>query len=248
MHELLERYDRLVRRQPAGDDVEREDRVIRMFGDDWRSVVWSDLDEASADTVIAREIDRFAGLGEWEWKLYSYDQPPDLADRLHAAGFVPGPQETLLIGSIADLPLDALPPPGVSLEVVDGEHGVDAVVAVHDEVFGGRNESYGRWLREEVRAGRTRAVVARAGERPISAGRIDFYRSPEFAGLYGGGTVPDWRHRGVFRAVVARRAELAAARGCRYLQVDALDTSRPILERLGFVAVATTTPFVHDGS
>ena len=43
---------------------------------------------------------------------------------------------------------------------------------------------------------------------------------------------------------LAHRARLAAERGCRYLEVDASDDSRPILERLGFVAVTTTTPYV----
>jgi hypothetical protein len=32
--------------------------------------------------------------------------------------------------------------------------------------------------------------------------------------------------------------------GYRYLQVDASDDSSPILQRLGFVAVTTTTPYV----
>jgi hypothetical protein len=45
-------------------------------------------------------------------------------------------------------------------------------------------------------------------------------------------------------ALVARRAQVAAARGVRFLQVDASDDSRPILERLGFVAITTTTPYV----
>ncbi len=36
---------------------------------------------------------------------------------------------------------------------------------------------------------------------------------------------------------------LASARGFRYLQVDASADSAPILQRLGFVAVATTTPY-----
>ncbi|HEY3017227.1 MAG TPA: GNAT family N-acetyltransferase, partial [Gaiellaceae bacterium] len=55
---------------------------------------------------------------------------------------------------------------------------------------------------------------------------------------------PEWRRRGIYRALVAYRARLAERRGRRYLQVDASDESRPILERLGFVAVTTTTPFV----
>jgi len=46
--------------------------------------------------------------------------------------------------------------------------------------------------------------------------------------------------------LVAHRARLAAARGFRYLQVDASDDSSPILQRLGFVRLATTTPFIHS--
>jgi len=73
---------------------------------------------------------------------------------------------------------------------------------------------------------------------------VRFVRGTEFATLWGGATLPAWRGRGIYRATVAYRASLAARRGFRYVQVDASDASRPILERLGFVAVTTTTPFV----
>jgi GNAT superfamily N-acetyltransferase len=88
-------------------------------------------------------------------------------------------------------------------------------------------------------------VIAYARDRPISMGRLEFYEDSEFGGLFGGATVPDWRHRGIFRAVVAQRTAWAAERGYRYLQTDASDDSRPILERLGFIPVGTTTPFMH---
>ena len=64
------------------------------------------------------------------------------------------------------------------------------------------------------------------------------------AGLFGGVTLEEFRGRGLYRATVARRAELAREAGYRWLYVDALPTSRPILERNGFVAITTTTPFV----
>ena len=57
-------------------------------------------------------------------------------------------------------------------------------------------------------------------------------------------TLSDWRGQGIYRALVARRAQLAAARGFRYLQVDASSNSAPILRRLGFQPIATTTPYV----
>jgi GNAT superfamily N-acetyltransferase len=82
-----------------------------------------------------------------------------------------------------------------------------------------------------------------AGDRPVSAARMVVYPGTGFAGLWGGGTAPQWRGRGIYRALVARRMQVAAELGCEYLQVDATDMSRPILERLGFRALSVTTPY-----
>ncbi|MGZ8634040.1 MAG: GNAT family N-acetyltransferase, partial [Solirubrobacteraceae bacterium] len=186
----------------------------------------------------------------WEWKHYSYDQPPDLPARLLAAGFAREPAEALLVAEIADLALDVPAPEGVHLRAVVDEQGVEALVAVHDEVFGEDHFALGTALlaRLAQRPSSAAAVVAMAGPTPISAGRVEFHAGSDFASLWGGGTLPGWRGRGVFRALVAHRAALAGARGFRYLQVDATPDSRPILERLGFVALATTTPFIHPGA
>ena len=85
--------------------------------------------------------------------------------------------------------------------------------------------------------------MAMAGGTPVCSARASF-GSGDFCGLWGGGTLPEWRGRGIYRALVGYRARLAAARGYRYLQVDASPQSRPILERLGFSCLAMTTPYV----
>jgi GNAT superfamily N-acetyltransferase len=253
-HEVLAAYDEQVRRRPEVDGprvrVERTDGIVRVVspGQGWRGVTWSDVDEVTADGAIAAQVVRFAEIpGGWEWKYYSYDRPPDLPDRLLAAGFRPEPLEALMVAEVAELQLDVPAPAGVRLlPVVDGQ-GIDALVAVHDEVFGGDPS----WISTVLAAaldqqpGAVAAVVAMAGERPVGAGRVELPRQTEFASIWGGGVVPAWRNRGVFRALVAHRAALAAAAGFRYLQVDASADSRPILRRLGFVELATTTPFVH---
>ncbi len=253
---VLEAFETQVRRHPGPDDtdgrIERTDTVVRCVPtvDGWAGVMWSDLDEANADEVIAEQVRRFAEVGRpWEWKHYSGDQPADLPQRLVAAGFTPGPPETLLIAEIADLLLDVPPPPGVDLVPVVDAAGVDALVAVSDEVFGGDHAALGRNLAADLAKTppAAAAVIAMAGDTPICAGRIAFHEGTEFASIWGGGTIAPWRGRGAFRAVVAYRAALAVARGFRYLQVDASPDSRPILRRLGFVEMATTTPFDHPG-
>jgi hypothetical protein len=253
---VLAAYDEQVRRHPeshgSDGDVERDDGVIRVLSgaDGWNGVIWSDLDDVDADAVIAAQVSRFAELPwPWEWKHYSYDRPPDLPERLVAAGLRREQEEAMLVAEVADLAREVSPPAGVELRAVVDERGVQALVSVHDEVFGVNHSGLGRALLAELARQPTpvAAVVAFAGQTPIAAGRVEFALGTDFAMLFGGGTLQAWRHRGVFRSLVARRAAMAAARGLRYLQVDAMPASLPILRRLGFVELAATTPFTHPG-
>jgi len=246
-------FDEQVRQRPdpggAAGRVEHADGTVRVCGGGWAGVTWSDLDAAGADAAIAAQVDRFRGLGAWEWKHYSYDRPPDLPERLRAAGFAPEPPETLLVAEVADLDLQVVLPSGVTLEPVVDAAGIAALVRLHDEVFGGDHAPLGAALAAQSAADpdSVAAVLAVADGRPVAGGRVEMVRGSAFAGLWGGGTLPGWRRRGLFRALVAHRAALAAAAGFRYLQVDASDDSRPILGRLGFVELATTTPFLYAG-
>jgi GNAT superfamily N-acetyltransferase len=255
-HAVLAAFDEQIRRRTEPDlpngRVERRGSVIRSTSDrdGWTGVTWSDLDRVSADTVIAAQISQFAALSRpWEWKYYSYDRPGDLPERLLAAGFTPQPAEALLVAEISDLTLDLPPPAGVHLRAVLDEHDVERLVSVHDEVFGGDHAGPGGQLLAGLshQPRTAEAVLAFARQTPIAGGRAEFHLGTDFASLWGGGTVAAWRGQGVFRSLVAHRAAAAAARGFRYLQVDASSGSQPILRRLGFVELATTTPFTHPG-
>ena len=248
-------FDEQMRRNPEPEPdgrVEHDDWVTRSMSarDGWNGVTWCDLRGVDADAVIAEQVSRFAQQARpWEWKHYSYDEPQDLPDRLLAAGFTREPAESLLVAEIADLGLDVPPPPGVELREVVDAAGVEAVVSVHDEVFGGDHSALGRNLLAglALEPSTAAAVVAVAADVPIAAGRVELPPGTDFASLWGGGTVAAWRGRGTFRSLVAHRAAIASARGYRYLQVDAMPASRPILQRLGFVELATTTPFTYPG-
>ncbi|MER5934455.1 GNAT family N-acetyltransferase [Streptomyces sp. NPDC002054] len=254
------RYDAEMRRgaQPEGPGavVERAGQVVRHSapGLGFNAVLWSDLTDQTADAAIAEQVAFFAGRGadEFEWKLYDHDGPADLGARLAAAGLVPEPPETLMVARVADLTARSADggspalPEGVTLVPVTDAAGVELMMAAHEAAFG---ESMPR-LHHQVLTRLTEepdtlaAVVAMAAGRPVSAARIEMPAGASFAGLWGGGTAPEWRGRGIYRALVAHRARIAADRGIRYLQVDASDQSRPILERLGFEVLGVTTPYV----
>jgi GNAT superfamily N-acetyltransferase len=256
--EVLAAFNRQVRQGTAPDGTgatfETDAHVVRRLavpGCGGSTVLWSDLDASNAEQVIAAQVKFFASRGEeFEWKHYSYDEPADLAGRLIATGFRPEEPESLMIAAIGEI-TEALSsadlPPGIRLERATDEAGVDRLVRVHELVFG-RDESE---LRASLLAQLASApettdlVIAMAGDEPVSAARTEFVAGTEFAGLWGGGTLPQWRRNGIYRALVRYRAELAARRGYKYLTVDASDQSRPILQRIGFERLAITTPYIR---
>ncbi|SEM39952.1 GNAT family N-acetyltransferase [Streptacidiphilus jiangxiensis] len=253
-------FDRQMRKEarpdPAPARVERTGEVVRQVGPGelWNGVLWSGLDEAGtgADQAIARQVAEYRaqpGVESFEWKLYSHDRPADLGDRLAAAGFVADDTEALMVAEAADVAALAAPlPEGVELLPVTDTAGVEPVAAVHDEAFavGTGARIRARLLAQLAAAPESLVVLlAMAGDRPVCAARMDFAEGTDFAGLWGGGTVAEWRGRGIYRALVAHRARVAVERGYRYLFVDASDQSRPILARLGFVQLATTTPYEY---
>ncbi|MEU1007449.1 GNAT family N-acetyltransferase [Streptomyces sp. NPDC005890] len=251
---VLAVYDRDLREgaRPDGPGarIERAGRVVRQVAEPlgWNGVLWSGLDAADADRAIRDQIDRFAGLGrDFEWKLYGHDGPADLGDRLLAAGFRAEPTETLMIAEVAGLALDTAPPEGVSCVAATDAAGVDLVVAAHERAFGTDGTALRHRLLARLAAdpGTVVAVAALADGEPVAAARMELVPGTPFAGLWGGGTVAAWRGQGIYRALVAHRARAAADRGYRYLHVDASAMSRPILKRLGFHALSTTTPYVY---
>jgi GNAT superfamily N-acetyltransferase len=254
---LLRRYDDQLRvhvhdREPAGVTHDPDGPVTRITGfgpGGW--VMYRDLgglEGDALDELVARQIRYFGERGmKFEWKYHGHDQPADLAERLRAVGFVPEERETIVIAPIERVALDAEPPQGVVIRELTGPADYRRIGDMEAAVWGeGDTGSWMESLAEEVAADPegTRVFLALAGDLAVSAGWVRFPSGTDFATLWGGSTRKEWRGRGIYRSLVAARARVAVERGRRYLQVDASDDSRPILERLGFIVVGTTTPYV----
>lgn len=238
---------------PAGVTIDRDGPLKRVAGLDERGYVTyqslSGVADDEVDALIARTRDHFAARGQAvEWKLHGHDTPVDLPDRLRRAGFVPEEQETVVIGLAAPLATAAPDPAGIRLREVTARADLERIARMEAEVWQEDRSYLPDALGGELAAdpAGTTVVVAEADDGTVvCAGWVRYVAGTAFATLWGGSTLARWRRRGVYGAVVRYRARLAVDRGFSYLQVDASDDSRPILERAGFVPVTTTTPYVH---
>ena len=195
--------------------------------------------------LVERTEAFFAAHGRWfEWKTFDHD-PPELRTLLLERGAVPEPHEAVVMGEAAALAVAHTLPAGLRLREVSGRADLERISVLQSEVWG---EDWS-WLTDDL-AQRveadtpTRVLLVEDGELVVSAAWLTPFAGTSVAGLWGGSTLPAYRGRGIYRALVARRAQLASALGFRLLQVDASADSRPILERLGLRVVGGTTPYI----
>ncbi|WP_310153123.1 GNAT family N-acetyltransferase [Phycicoccus sp. 3266] len=182
-----------------------------------------------------------------EWKTRGHDHAPGLHEALVGAGFVPDEPESVMVGEARLLAYDVDLPEGVVVRQVTDEGDVRRMLAMQAEVFGDSPEFAAEIEEQVFHRLRTRddmeMWVAEVGGEVVSAGRLEPVEGTEFAGIWGGATRPEWRGRGIYRALTSARARSALRHGKRYVNSDSTEFSRPILEQSGLVKVTTTTPY-----
>jgi hypothetical protein len=244
--EILQRLDAerrsLVRR---GEVLERLPDVTRLQIGDQHLISWSSLNDANADAVIAREIAHFRGMATpFEWKAYAHDAPHDLVQRLARRGLMVGDCEAVMIFDLAEPASWMSESGGCRVECIVRQEQLDDFRRVLVDVDGEANKAIVAELSTALaeRSTEQQGYIAYVDNEPASVGRLYTHPQSAFGGLYGGSTSTEFRGRGLYRATVAARARDAQRSGAKYLLVDALPTSRPILERLGFVHLSDTWP------
>lgn len=234
----------------------RPDGVIEVMADDYRLVRYPDwaLDHAVPAAQVTRSragrpaqevIDEVAarvrrwGLHGVAWWVSSATRPTDTEETLRARGGKQIDSVQILARELdAGLP-DLDVPADVSVELVTDERTFHAASRVSVRGWG-RTEptsaALARQFTEVIRDLKTWSsfrVVASVRDQAASSGGCTL--RGEIAQLWGAVTVPEYRRRGSYRAVLAERLRLAREHGAALALVKGrVETSGPILVRAGF--------------
>lgn len=217
-------------------------------------VTYRDLDGADADAVVRlvgaalAHYQADAEITRVEWKTRGHDHAPGLHQCLLDHGFVEEDPESIMIGEAQRLAVDAPLPEGVTLRQITEESDVRAMTAMSAQAFGDSPTESAAMadalLRRLSLDDGMELWVAEADGQVVSAGRLEPVPGTDFAGIWGGSTLEEWRSRGIYRALTAARARSALRQGKTLINSDSTEDSRPILERYGFLKVSTTTPYI----
>lgn len=230
----------------VGDVLPEVTRIHGLAGG-WHQIASSALSAEDADRVIAEQVAHYRALGSGvEWAAYAHDGPPDLVQRLERHGFEVGPCEAVVVLDTRTRPAWLTAPSPHRIERVQTPEQLAIFARLAARVFEGDQTPVTHELAARLAEGSPEhvAFLGYDGEAVASVARLYTHPASAFAGFYGGGTLARHRGRGLYRASVAYRARAAIEAGARYLRVDALPTSQPILERLGFEVLTYVWPCV----
>jgi len=252
---LLELYTKYMRQAIHTATITHEQfqaisrTIFPISADEQIGVIgWSSLSASIADTVIHEQIAYFREQAmPFEWKYFSYDTPPDLPERLLAAGLLPEEEEAVMLLPIADAPEQLRTHPDHDIRRITTAEAMIGADAIHEAIWGEKNRVSQHLLPIiEKNPDSVSLYIAYVDDIAVSYGRVEFPPDPNpVASIWGGSTLPEYRRRGIYTELVAIRMQEAQSRGYSYLNVDANPTtSMPILEKLGFIRICTSIPFI----
>ncbi|HEX4008507.1 MAG TPA: hypothetical protein VHX62_00780 [Solirubrobacteraceae bacterium] len=249
LREVAEYPNSFVDLSPGQERIETSRYTLCLERSLWAATVQrqrfaaGELDEVLAE-VRGRLRERGRHLTQWE--VGSAAEPADLVQRLRTRGLVYDDDPVAIAVALDNAP--PAPPPGLEarrIETFDEFHAAkelqwEAFEAPPERIVEDRRQLAEEW--EQVSARLIHGVWD--GAELICVGTCA--PTPHGLALFGGATRPAARGRGAYRALVSARWQEAERLGAPALVTQAGSMSRPILERLGFVAVGRVDMLVDD--
>jgi hypothetical protein len=108
--QIIALYDQDQRKDVAYPNMRREvtPNVVRHIdtsGTGEGIITYSQLNEANVEDTVREQVSYFASIGQdFEWKVYDYDRPSDIKERLGSYGFMVEEAEALVVLDLEDAP------------------------------------------------------------------------------------------------------------------------------------------------
>jgi len=209
-------------------------------------ISWFDLDESNADAEIEKQMAHYRALGiDLEWKVCAHDGPADMGQRLLRHGFTLTNDDSVMLLDLAQVADSFWAQSTNCVSRISTAAGIDDIMQMEKEIWHKDFTQLGEGMKMDLRdqPDHISLFAVYADGRCVSAAWTHYLSPTLFGILLGGSTLPAYRGRGFYTALIAARGLEARTRGFRYLTLDASAMSRPILEKHGFSCIDTSQEY-----
>lgn len=228
---LAEDANALVPLLPGEERLERDGYTLWLGREPgWNCVQRIRLGDVAAAVAEVRALLRARGRGPAQWEFGPSATPADLEAQLQALGFEPDVEPLQWMMVLTDEPPAV---DGVDARPAQSADELAQAFDVMNRAFGGgatRADAAEAWARRDPAVRET--FVAVVDGAIVGAATASY--ADAGAQLNAGAVLPEFRGRGVYRALVAARWHAARERGLGAAVTQAGVMSRDILRRLGF--------------
>ncbi len=251
---LLARYDKELRVHMQYPEARREvtGDVVRFIrkAPGMNFVSFTFANEPDLDRVIDKELEYFVPMNQpFTWKVYDHDLLPSLEQKLVSRSFVgdDDPAEVMAL-DVNDAPSHLFQPVTADIRRINDLHGLKDVIYVLNKVYGSDHS----WVNDRLGMhlkipGYLSVYAAYVEDQPASIGWTYFPKG-EFATLFGGSTIPEYRRQGLYTSLLSTRLKEIRERGYRYAIVETGEMSRPIVAKHGFQHLTTVWDYEWKGN
>ncbi|HSL42724.1 MAG TPA: hypothetical protein VK897_04780 [Anaerolineales bacterium] len=245
---LLVRYDKDLRLRimypEARKEITRD--VVRIIRNapGMNVVSFTFANERNLHRVIHNEVEYLLPLQQpFTWKVYDHDLLPSLKDELVSHGFAADDDPAaVMVLDVKNAPASLSQPVTADIRRIDTAEGLKDIIHVLDKVWGGHNS----WVNDRLGIhlqipGYLSVYAAYVDNQPASIAWT-YFPQGQFATLFAGSTVPEYRKQGLYTSLLATRINEIRERGYRFAVVEAGSMSKPIVAKHGFQHLTT----VHD--
>ncbi|MBN4053685.1 GNAT family N-acetyltransferase [Haliea sp. AH-315-K21] len=238
MDELLKIYDRDVRANPIYPDiipVVRNKHTVKLEGPLTFISYW-DIPEDRMSQIVHEEVNDYKKNNtHLMWRVFEHDTPPNLESALEYEGLKKFDSVTLMTLAIDDSKFEKT---DLDIRELKESSELHDFLAVVETAFG-EPDPFGFEYHDKLLAvPNFKYYVGYSDNTPVAAARFEIPIKSRFGLLFGGCVIPSYRGKGFYKALISARYTDAKKMGLKYISTEARETSRPILEKLGFRPLA----------
>lgn len=246
---LYEKYERKVQLTELNVQRVADENIIKYIykGSRPALIYYFKSVSLSIDELIESEVAYFTNINQpFEWKVYGTDMPKDIGEKLLAKGFIAEETESLLVCDIRNYQVNLTTPDGVECKKATSKQMFREYFDIQSTEFPlDIDEQVNQHWTEYKNDKNCSIYVVYLQDKPVASARINFTPDSIFAGIWAGTTLKEHRGKGYYQILLNYRIDEAKQRGRQYMAIDALPTSRPIVEKHGFEFITSITPYIY---